>query len=33
MNALMNKSDHGLLHLFKGHGAMVNGLTGIEFCR
>jgi hypothetical protein len=32
MNALLNTSDHGLLHPFKGHGAVVNGLTGITLC-
>jgi len=26
----MDSSDHGLSHNFKGSGAVVNGLTGIE---
>jgi len=28
----MNTYYHGLLHPFKGHGAVMNGLTGIELC-
>jgi len=32
MNAGMNRSDHSLLHPFKGRGAAVNGLRGIKVC-
>jgi hypothetical protein len=30
INALLDKSDHGLSHTLKGPGADVNGLTGIK---
>jgi len=32
MNARTNTSGHGLLHFFKGHGAVVNVFTGIKVC-